>query len=113
VPRFDLIILGLGEDGHTASLFPGSSALEEKEHLVATAYVERLKAHRLTITLPVINAAAQVSFLVSGESKSAILKALLGRDSDAAQYPAGKINPPTGELTWFITQDTGGGLVAC
>jgi 6-phosphogluconolactonase len=113
VPRFDLILLGLGEDGHTASLFPGSAALEEKEHLVATAYVERLKAHRLTITLPVINAAAQVSFLVSGESKSAILKALLGRDSDAAQYPAGKINPPTGELTWFITQDTGGGLVAC
>jgi 6-phosphogluconolactonase len=67
-----LTLLGLGEDGHTASRFPGSVTLRDQEHLVATAYVERLKAHRLTITLPVINGGAQVSFLVSGESKSAI-----------------------------------------
>jgi len=77
---------------------------------VATAYVERLKAHRLTLTLPVFNAGAQVSFLVSGESKSAIVKALLGRDSDGTQYPAGKIIPASGKLTWFITQDAGSGV---
>jgi len=60
VPRFDLILLGLGEDGHTASLFPGSAALNENQRLVATIYVEKLKAQRLTLTLPVINAAAQI-----------------------------------------------------
>jgi 6-phosphogluconolactonase len=112
LPRFDLILLGLGEDGHTASLFPGTDALRDKEHLVATAYVERLKAHRLTITLPVINAGAQVSFLVSGESKSAIVRALLGPDPDTTQYPAGKVVPANGKLVWFITQDAGSGLVA-
>ena len=108
-PAFDLILLGLGEDGHTASLFPGTAALDEKEHLVATVYVERLKAHRLTFTFPVINAAAQVSFLVAGESKSAIIEALLGRDANPTQYPAGKVIPTSGKLTWFITQDARGG----
>ncbi len=110
-PRFDLVLLGLGEDGHTASLFPGTSAPNETHKLVATVYVERLNAHRLTITLPVINAAAQVSFLVAGEGKSAIVKALLGQDSNPAQYPAGQVRPANGRLTWFITQDAAGGIV--
>ena len=111
LPRFDLVLLGLGEDGHTASLFPGTSAPNETHELVTTLYVERLNAHRLTITLPVINAAAQMSFLVAGESKSAIVKALLGQDSNPAQYPAGQVRPANGRLTWFITQDAGGGIV--
>ncbi|MGH7887043.1 MAG: 6-phosphogluconolactonase, partial [Candidatus Binatia bacterium] len=64
-PRFDLILLGLGEDGHTASLFPGSSALNETERLVATTYVVKLQAHRLSLTFPLINNAAQVSFLIA------------------------------------------------
>jgi 6-phosphogluconolactonase len=105
VPRFDLIFLGLGEDGHTASLFPGSAALDERDHLTATVYVERLKAHRLTLTLPVINAAAQVSFLITGENKSSIVKALLGADADSSKYPAGRVRPVNGQLTWFISQD--------
>jgi 6-phosphogluconolactonase len=109
-PGFDLILLGLGEDGHTASLFPGSAALKETTRWVATAYVERLHAHRLTLTLPVINAAAQVSFLVAGESKSAILNALLGKDSNPTRYPAGLVRPVTGELTWFVTQDAAAGI---
>ncbi|HVO91212.1 MAG TPA: 6-phosphogluconolactonase [Terriglobales bacterium] len=111
LPRFDLALLGLGEDGHTASLFPGTSAPNEKHKLVTSVYVERLNAHRLTITLPVINAAAQVSFLVAGESKAAIVNALLGQDSNPAQYPAGQIRPANGKLTWFITQDAGGRIV--
>lgn len=110
-PRFDLILLGLGEDGHTASLFPGTDALNDDKHLVTTVYVERLKAHRLTITLPVINSAAQVSFLVSGESKSAIIEALLGRDSVETEYPAGRVIPASEKLAWFVTQDAGSGLI--
>jgi 6-phosphogluconolactonase len=105
VPRFDLIFLGLGEDGHTASLFPGSTALEEKDRLVATAYVDRLQAHRLTLTLPVINAAAQVTFLVAGQNKVGIVKELLGSDGSTANYPAAKINPLDGRLTWLIAAD--------
>jgi 6-phosphogluconolactonase len=105
VPRFDLIFLGLGEDGHTASLFPGSTALEEKDRLVATAYVDRLQAHRLTLTLTVINAAAQVTFLVAGQNKVGIVKELLGSDGSTANYPAAKINPLDGRLTWLIAAD--------
>lgn len=104
-PRFDLILLGLGEDGHTASLFPGSTAFNERERLVATTYVERLKAHRLTLTLPVINAAAQVTFLVSGQSKSAVVKKILGGDSPWANYPAAQVAPVDGRLTWLVTAD--------
>jgi 6-phosphogluconolactonase len=104
-PRFDLIWLGLGEDSHTASLFPGSAALNERQQWVATAYVERLKAHRLTLTLPVINAAAQVTFLVSGQSKSAVVKEILGKDSASTNYPAAQVVPADGRVTWFVTAD--------
>lgn len=89
--------------------FQLTAALTEDKHLVATVYVERLKAHRLTITFPVINAAAQVSFLVSGENKSAIVKALLGGHANSTQYSAGKIIPAGGKLAWFVTQDAASG----
>jgi len=105
VPRFDLIYLGLGEDGHTASLFPGTAALSENQNWVTIAYVGRLQAHRLTLTLPVINAAAQITFLVSGKSKRAIVKQLLGADVDSSILPAAKVSPTDGRLTWLITQD--------
>ncbi|HWP23286.1 MAG TPA: 6-phosphogluconolactonase, partial [Candidatus Binatia bacterium] len=107
-PRFDLIFLGLGEDGHTASLFPGSAALEERRRWVVSAYAARLKAHRLTLTLPVINAAAQITFLVSGENKRRIVKQLLGADSP--HLPAAKVLPASGKLTWLITADAAQGL---
>jgi 6-phosphogluconolactonase len=108
VPRFDLVLLGLGEDGHTASLFPGSSALNETERLVATTYVEKLNAHRLSLTFPVINSAAQIAFLVAGESKSAIVKEIL--TTEKCDYPAARIRPENGQLIWFVTQDAASDL---
>jgi 6-phosphogluconolactonase len=112
VPRFDLIFLGLGEDGHTASLFPGSPALDEQNRLVAKVYVERLKAYRLTLTLPVINAAAQITFLVTGQSKSAVVKQILGADSKSQSYPANRVRPVNGNVTWLITRDAAAELSA-
>ncbi len=111
LPRFDLILLGFGEDGHTASLFPGTTALNELDHLVAAPYVEKFKTHRLTLTLPVINNAAQVSFLVAGASKSAIAGHLFGADSKSFDYPAGRVQPSNGQLTWFITKDAAGKIL--
>jgi 6-phosphogluconolactonase len=105
LPRFDLILLGLGEEGHTASLFPGAAALEEKEQLVTTAYVETIKAHRLTLTLPVINAASQVTFLVAGENKRMIVKQLLAAGTDSSNLPAARVSPTDGKLTWLVAED--------
>ncbi len=108
LPRFDLLLLGLGEDGHTASLFPGSSALHETKRLVAPIYVEKLAAHRLTLTLPAINHAAQISFLIAGKSKAAIVKEIFA--PAPPDYPAAIIQPARGQVTWFITQDAAGDL---
>ena len=105
LPRFDLILLGLGEDGHTASLFPGSTALNDHEHLVAAVYVDKMNTYRLTLTLPVLNAGREVVFLVAGASKAAIVKELLGGQASAMNYPAARIQPPEGRLTWMITAD--------
>jgi 6-phosphogluconolactonase len=107
-PRFDLVLLGLGEDGHTASLFPGSAALNEQQRWVATSYVEKLHAHRLTLTFPLINQAAQISFLVSGASKAPIVEAIICHSNDS--LPAARIQPVDGQLTWFVTQDAAGAL---
>jgi 6-phosphogluconolactonase len=109
-PRFELILLGLGEDGHTASLFPGTAALDETDRWVAAVYVGKLQSYRLTLTLPVINAAAQISFLVAGQEKSAIVRKLFGTDSDCSKFPAGMVRPVSGHVTWFITQDAAAGL---
>ena len=105
LPRFDLIFLGLGEDGHTASLFPGSEALNDSEHLVAAAYVEKLKAHRLTLTLPVLNEGVEVVFLIAGASKAGIVKELLENETGARNFPAARIRPRDGKLIWMITAD--------
>jgi 6-phosphogluconolactonase len=111
LPRFDLVLLGLGADGHTASLFPGNAALDDREHLVVATYVEKLQAHRLTLTLPVINQAAEILFLVSGKDKSAVVKQIVGEQPDAAGLPAAKVQPESGRLTWLITQDAASDLV--
>ena len=102
-PAFDLIFLGLGDDGHTASLFPGSEALHENKRLVAAAYVEKLKTYRITLTLPVLNRAANIIFLVAGASKAAILRDVLQRES-SKNLPARQIDPPNGRLIWFVDQ---------
>ena len=89
-----------------AKIIVCSDALKEIEHLVTTAYVEELKAHRLTLTLPVLNHAAQIVFLVAGESKAAIVKEVLRAEPASSTFPAAKVRPPSnGQLTWLITQD--------
>lgn len=103
-PRFDLILLGMGEDGHTASLFPDSPALGDTEHLVAAPFVEKLKAHRLTMTLATINAARNVTFLVAGEAKAATLRAVLEGGGDASRYPSQLVEPAGGELIWLVDE---------
>ncbi len=101
-PRFDLILLGMGPDGHTASLFPGTAALQEKSRLVVANWVEKLKTSRLSFTLPVLNSAACVTFLVSGMDKAPALHAVLEGDAAGEQYPAKLVRPTNGKLIWLI-----------
>jgi 6-phosphogluconolactonase len=101
-PSFGLILLGLGADGHTASLFPETSALEETDRWVVANPVLKLEATRLTLTVPVINAAKAVTFLVSGSDKAEALKEILERDADPREYPAKLIRPENGVLTWMV-----------
>lgn len=102
LPRLDLILLGLGPDGHTASIFPGSDVLNETERLVAAPWVEKLKTYRITMTLPLINNAAAVVFLVSGAEKAEIVRDVL---EGPKQYPAQYVNPSSGELLWMLDKD--------
>lgn len=101
-PSFDLILLGMGPDGHTASLFPGTAGLQEKSHLVIANWVEKLKTHRLSFTLPVLNAARCVAFLVSGTDKAPALHAVLEENVSGEQYPSKLIQPKDGKLIWFL-----------
>lgn len=104
-PRFDLVLLGLGEDGHVASLFPGSTALAERRRLAVAPQVERLGARRVTLTLPVINHAACVLFLVSGGGKAAILRAVLRGEDGLDRYPAQLVRPRNGSVLWLADRD--------
>jgi 6-phosphogluconolactonase len=110
LPVFDIILLGLGEDGHTASLFPDTGAAEEKDKLVQSVYVKKLKTHRITLSLPVINNARSVIFLVSGKSKAGVTEEILsGRNKT---YPAALVQPTHGELIWLLDQDVTSSAVA-
>jgi 6-phosphogluconolactonase len=110
VPAFDLILLGLGEDGHTASLFPETSALDVTDRWVVANPVLKLEATRLTLTIPVINAARAVAFLVAGEGKAKALKEILEGDADPREYPAKFIRPEGGDLTWMVDRAAAGSL---
>jgi 6-phosphogluconolactonase len=101
-PRFDLVLLGMGADGHTASLFPGSDALKEKSKWVVTTKMEKLKQTRITLTIPVFNHAARVMFLVTGKEKAARLVEVLEKRSGRDPLPAQQIKPINGSLEWFI-----------
>jgi 6-phosphogluconolactonase len=101
-PHFDLVLLGLGPDGHTASLFPDSTALTETNRLVVANWVEKFKTHRITLTLPVLNNAAVVEFLVSGKEKAGIVHQVL--DGDGNQFPSQMIRPRDGRLVWLLDQ---------
>ena len=102
VPAFDLILLGIGEDGHTASLFPETSALDVTDRWVVANPVLKLETTRLTLTIPVINAAKAVTFLVAGEGKAEALKQILEGVADPRAYPAKFIRPECGDLTWMV-----------
>ncbi len=100
-PVFDLVILGAGVDGHTASLFPGSASLQERTRDVVPVHRERPDVDRVSLTLPVFNRAAHVLFLVAGNHKADIVYEVLKSDNQR-QYPAGLVRPIDGRLSWFI-----------
>jgi 6-phosphogluconolactonase len=101
-PRFDLILLGMGSDGHTASLFPGTDAVHERAGLVAAPWVEKLGAHRITLTPSVLNHAACVIFLVSGEGKAEALRAVLEGPHRPDRFPAQLVRPREGRLLFLV-----------
>ena len=102
VPRFDLILCGLGEDGHTLSLFPETAALDVNDRWVVANPVLKLGTTRLTLTIPVLNASRAVTFLVAGESKAEALKEVLEGDADPRAYPAKLVRPESRDLTWMV-----------
>jgi 6-phosphogluconolactonase len=107
-PRFDLIFLGIGEDGHTASLFPGSKALTETSRRVMANWVEKFGTFRITLTVPVLIHSAEVIFLVSGADKAQILNQVLR--PGARKFPAQYVHPENGRLLWLVDQDAGNSL---
>ncbi len=107
-PRFDLIHLGIGPDGHTASLFPGSTGLEEQSRLVIANWVEKFKTFRITFTYPVLNHAACVTFLVSGPDKAPILREIL--EIPASNFPCQRVRPTDGQLIWLLDRAAAGAL---
>lgn len=105
-PRFDLIFLGMGPDGHTASLFPGTQALQVSDRYVVANDVPQMKTQRITFTYPTIDAARHVLFLVSGADKQTMLKSLL---VDKAPLPANAVHP-TGTLEWYVDEPAASAL---
>ncbi|CAN5536903.1 6-phosphogluconolactonase [soil metagenome] len=100
MPRFDLVILGLGEDGHTASLFPNTEALDETSAFVVANEVPQEQTVRITMTTPVLDAAEHVLFLATGEAKAEALSAIVSAGKDGP--PAGLVRPEPGELHWYV-----------
>ncbi|HEX8396530.1 MAG TPA: 6-phosphogluconolactonase [Pyrinomonadaceae bacterium] len=105
LPRFDLILLGMGADGHTASLFPETSALIEMQKLAVANWVKKLDSFRLTLTFPLINNAANIIFLVGGAEKAEMLKTVLEGEFEPQKFPAQNVNPRGGNLFWLIEKD--------
>jgi 6-phosphogluconolactonase len=101
-PRLDLVFLGIGTNGHTASLFPNSAALEECSAWVVPNFIPELNAFRMTMTFPVLNVAANVIFLVSGEDKAETVRQVL--EGPAGQFPAQSVQPTNGRLSWFLDE---------
>jgi 6-phosphogluconolactonase len=109
-PGFDLVLLGLGEDGHTASLFPHSPALAETKHFAVANWVEKLEQFRLTLTFPAINSASNVIFLAAGPAKSEAAAAILNEEGDVSSLPALGVNPRTGRVWWLLDAEAASGL---
>lgn len=107
-PVFDLILLGLGDNSHTASLFPHTTILEERSLLVAEVYVEELKSYRISMTAPLINQARNIAYLVNGSSKAGAVKNIIEGEKNYHEYPAQLISPGNGELHWFLDEKAAG-----
>jgi len=108
-PPFDLMHLGIGTDGHTASLFPGSAGLEERERLCVANWIAKFNGYRITLTLPVLNAARAVTFVVKGTEKAPVVQRVLG-DSDGPRLPAQLVRPADGTLWWMLDRAAAGEL---
>jgi 6-phosphogluconolactonase len=104
LPSFDLALLGLGPDGHTASLFPDTAALGETKNLVVANWVEKFKSYRITMTLPLLNQAREIMFLVQGADKAPALRDALIGGGQPQRLPAQLIHPQSGKLTWLVDQ---------
>jgi 6-phosphogluconolactonase len=102
-PEFDFLLLGLGEDGHTASLFPGSPVLGDPIHLAAPVFLNETKHHRITLTLPVINNAKHILFLVTGMNKATMLRKII--EEEDASLPASMVHPGKGKLIFVIDRE--------
>jgi 6-phosphogluconolactonase len=106
-PRFDLTLLGLGPDGHTASLFPGSAALKENQRLVVANWIETFNQYRITFTYPLLNNSTCVMFLASGKEKSHAVHEIFEGTED---LPAKHVHPTNGQLIWMLDREAAGGL---
>lgn len=109
-PRLDHVLLGMGDDGHTASLFPGTTVLDEQRLWVAPNWVEKLGAWRVTLTAPAINAARHVTFLVNGSGKAERVREVLKGERDPSRLPSQLIRPHDGTLEWFVDRAAAGRL---
>jgi 6-phosphogluconolactonase len=109
-PRFDLVLLGMGTEGHTASLFPGTKALHETKRLVVRNWVGKLYTNRITLTAPAINNAARVMFMITGADKALALKGVLEGPYEPDQLPSQMIQPSSGQLLWLVDTIAGGML---
>jgi 6-phosphogluconolactonase len=105
--RFDLVLLGLGDDGHTASLFPGTDVLGERERTARAVFVPRLSAWRVTVTFPVINSARNVLFLVAGSQKQDIVRRVLASPGPDAEIPATLVDPADSPAHWLLDSEAG------
>lgn len=103
-PSFDLVFLGMGADGHTASLFPATAALQLEDRIATANFVEKLNSWRITLTAKTVNQARKVVFLVAGEDKAAALKEVLEGESQPEKYPSQLINPAGGSLLWMLDE---------
>nr|WP_295933347.1 6-phosphogluconolactonase [uncultured Dyadobacter sp.] len=101
---FDFVLLGMGDDGHTLSLFPGTEVIQEQNALATSFFLQAQDMYRITLTAPVVNDAACVAFLAAGAGKAEVLKQVLKGDKNVDLYPSQIIRPEKGQLHWFVDE---------